>query len=180
MGWFSDIFTIETLAPIAAGALTGGAGYGLLAASAAGAGTGAGIAALKGDDILAGAVGGGLGGMTGGSLSSAFNPASAGSGIAKAATQGAAPVGGLTSGQVAAAGGRSGMDLTANTFGQGLILCTSQQCNAASIYQQAGREAIAQVHQAFKRKLQQAHLVLDLNKVYKILVVENSYTCGCR
>ena len=44
---------------------------------AAGAGTGAGIAALKGDDILAGAVGGGLSGMTGGSLGSAFNPASA-------------------------------------------------------------------------------------------------------
>ena len=42
MGWFSDIFSPEVLLPIAAGALTGGAGYGLLAASAAGAGTGAG------------------------------------------------------------------------------------------------------------------------------------------
>ena len=93
MGWFSDIFSIETLAPIAAGALTGGAGF---AALAAGAGTGAGIAALKGDDILAGAVGGGLGGMTGGNLSSAFNPASAGSGIAKAGTQGATTGAGLS------------------------------------------------------------------------------------
>lgn len=142
MGWFSDIFTIETLAPIAAGALTGGAGYGLLAASAAGAGTGAGIAALKGDDILAGAVGGGLGGMTGGSLGSAFNPASAGSGIAKAGTQGAAPVGGLTSGQVAAAGGRSGMDLTANTFGQGLTFAPAGNAMQPA-FNQAGREAIA-------------------------------------
>ena len=93
MGWFSDIFTPETLLPIAAGALTGGAGF---AALAAGAGTGAGIAALKGDDILAGAIGGGLGGMTGGSLSSAFSSGagsagagSATSGAAKGATQGA-------------------------------------------------------------------------------------------
>ena len=38
MGWFSDIFTPETLLPIAAGALTGGVGF---AALAAGAGTGA-------------------------------------------------------------------------------------------------------------------------------------------
>ena len=142
MGWFSDIFSIETLAPIAAGALTGGAGYGLLAASAAGAGTGAGIAALKGDDILAGAVGGGLSGMTGGSLGSAFNPASAGSGIAKAGTQGVAPVGGLTSGQVAAAGGRSGMDLTANTFGQGLTFAPAGNAMQPA-FGQAGREAIA-------------------------------------
>ena len=76
MGWFSDIFSPEVLLPIAAGALTGGAGYGLLAASAAGAGTGAGIAALKGEDIASGAIGGGLGGMSGGSLGSAFNPTS--------------------------------------------------------------------------------------------------------
>ncbi len=142
MGWFSDIFTPETLLPIAAGVLTGGAGFGLLAASAAGAGTGAGIAALKGDDILAGAVGGGLGGMSGGSLGSAFNPASAGSGIAKAGTRGAAPVGGLTSGQVAATGGRSGMDLTANTFGQGLTLAPAGNAMQPA-FSQAGREAIA-------------------------------------
>ncbi len=74
MGWFSDFFTFENLAPIAAGALTGGLGYGLMAATAAGAGTGAGIAALRGDDIASGAIGGGLGGMSGGNIYSAFNP----------------------------------------------------------------------------------------------------------
>jgi len=121
MGWFSDIFSIETLAPIAAGALTGGAGYGLLAASAAGAGTGAGIAALKGDDILAGAVGGGLSGMTGGSLSSAFNPAS-------------------TSGQIAQTGGRSGINTTASTYNP--VLASGKNVMQPA-FNQAGREAIA-------------------------------------
>ena len=87
MGWFSDIFSPEVLLPIAAGALTGGAGF---AALAAGAGTGAGIAALQGEDPLMGAVTGGLGGMSGGSLSSAFGAGSAGAG---AATSEAAKVG---------------------------------------------------------------------------------------
>lgn len=119
MGWFSDIFTPETLLPIAAGALTGGAGF---AALAAGAGTGAGIAALKGDDILAGAVGGGLGGMTGGSLSSAFGAGSAGagsatSGAAKGATQGATQ--GATTGAVGTQGATvgAGVNNFADPFG---------------------------------------------------------------
>ena len=76
MGWFSDFFTFENIAPIAAGALTGGLGYGLMAATAAGAATGGGIAALQGKDIAAGAIGGGLGGFSGGGLNAAFNPGS--------------------------------------------------------------------------------------------------------
>ena len=62
-------------APIAAGYFLPGSatlfGSQLAAQIAAGAATGAGIAALSGDDPLTGAVTGGLGGMTGGGLSSA-------------------------------------------------------------------------------------------------------------
>jgi hypothetical protein len=102
MGWFSDFFTFENLAPIAAGALTGGLGYGLMAATAAGAGTGAGLAALRGEDIATGAISGGLGGFSGGGLGTAFNPAAAGS----------AP----TSSQLATTGGKSGMTMTNATY----------------------------------------------------------------
>lgn len=144
MGWFSDIFTPETLLPIAAGALTGGAGF---AALAAGAGTGAGIAALKGDDILAGAIGGGLGGMTGGSLSSAFSSGagsagagSATSGAAKGATQGATTGAGLsapsTSTQMFQTAGNDIAGTTApNSFAS---------FNPVSPFQQAGSGAQAQ------------------------------------
>lgn len=67
-------------APIAAGYFTGGAGlgFGTGAQIAAGAATGAGIAALSGQDALTGAFTGGLGGMSGGSLAKAFNPATSG------------------------------------------------------------------------------------------------------
>ena len=149
MGWFSDIFSIETLAPIAAGALTGGAGYGLLAASAAGAGTGAGIAALKGDDVLAGAVGGGLGGMTGGSLNAAFNPASQlkntvaqpGLGNAAAGTNAAAvPTGpNLTAGNTATVFSGEG------AMGPGVIQANPSASGFASANQiQAGQTAYGQ------------------------------------
>ena len=137
MGWFSDVFSLETLVPIAAGVALPGVG-GVLAGSALSAG----IAASKGEDPLMAGITGGLGAYTGQSLGSAFNPASAGSGIAKAGTQGAAPVGGLTSGQVATAGGRSGMDLTANTFGQGLTFAPASNAMQPA-FNQAGREAIA-------------------------------------
>jgi len=146
MGWFSDIFTIETLAPIAAGALTGGAGF---AALAAGAGTGAGIAALKGDDILAGAIGGGLGGMTGGSLSTAFNPASQlkntvaqpGLGNAAAGTNAAAvPTGSnLTTGNTATVFSGEG------AMGPGVIQAKPSASGFASANQiQAGQTAYGQ------------------------------------
>lgn len=147
MGWFSDIFSPEVLLPIAAGIAFGPGGMMLAKGTAgtaalAGAAAGGGLAALKGEDVASGAIGGGLGGLSGGSLGSAFNPTSAGSGIAKAGTRGAAPVGGLTSGQVAAAGGRSGMDLTANTFGQGLTFAPAGNAMQPA-FGQAGREAIA-------------------------------------
>ena len=100
MGWFSDFFTFENIAPIAAGALTGGLGYGLMAATAAGAATGGGIAALQGKDVAAGAIGGGLGGFSGGGLGTAFNPATT------------AP----TSSQLATTGGKSGMTMTNATY----------------------------------------------------------------
>lgn len=86
MGWFSDFaggfFTpeglmerAEFLAPLAAGAAMGPAGYaGATAAFSAGAATGAGIAAIKGEDVLTGGLTGGLSGMTGGSLQTAFAP----------------------------------------------------------------------------------------------------------
>ena len=66
MGWFSDIFSPEVLIPIAAGAFFGPGGAALAkgsigTAALAGAATGGGIAALKGEDPLMGAVTGGLG-----------------------------------------------------------------------------------------------------------------------
>lgn len=74
---------LGSIAPIAAGyfggpALAAATGWGTTASSiAAGALAGGGIAALSGGDILGGAAMGGLGGMGGGSLASAFNPATA-------------------------------------------------------------------------------------------------------
>jgi len=70
---------LKTAAPIAAGyfapaSMFGGALGATGSAIATGAFTGAGIAALSGDDILGGAFTGGLGGMSGGSLQSAFGP----------------------------------------------------------------------------------------------------------
>ena len=69
------------VAPIVAGYYGGPAGlFGLGAtgsAIAAGALTGAGIAGLRGDDMLMGAAAGGLGGYGGGNLQAAFNPATA-------------------------------------------------------------------------------------------------------
>jgi hypothetical protein len=69
---------LKTAAPIAAGYFLPGSatlfGSQLGAQIAAGAATGAGIAALSGEDVLGGAVTGGLGGMSGGSLQSAFGP----------------------------------------------------------------------------------------------------------
>ena len=74
---------LGAVAPIAAGyfggpALAGATGWGATASSiAAGALAGGGIAALSGGDILGGAAMGGLSGLGGGSLASAFNPATA-------------------------------------------------------------------------------------------------------
>jgi hypothetical protein len=69
---------LKTAAPIAAGYFLPGSatlfGSQLGAQIAAGAATGAGIAALSGEDALGGAVTGGLGGLSGGSLKSAFGP----------------------------------------------------------------------------------------------------------
>ena len=69
MGWFSDVFSLETLVPIAAGVALPGVG-GVLAGSALSAG----IAASKGEDPLMAGITGGLGAYTGQSLGSAFNP----------------------------------------------------------------------------------------------------------
>jgi hypothetical protein len=69
---------LGAVAPIAAGYFLPGSatlfGSQLGAQIAAGAATGAGIAALSGEDVLGGAVTGGLGGLSGGSLKSAFGP----------------------------------------------------------------------------------------------------------
>jgi hypothetical protein len=69
---------LKVAAPIAAGYFLPGSatlfGSQLGAQIAAGAATGAGIAALSGEDVLGGAVTGGLGGLSGGSLKSAFGP----------------------------------------------------------------------------------------------------------
>ena len=65
MGWFSDTFNFETLAPIAAGIILPGWG-GVLAGSAIGAATS--------DDPLTGALSGGLGAYGGQSLASSFAP----------------------------------------------------------------------------------------------------------
>ena len=70
---------LGAIAPIAAGyfapaSMFGGALGATGSAIATGAATGAGIAALSGQDVLGGAVTGGLGGLSGGSLKSAFAP----------------------------------------------------------------------------------------------------------
>jgi hypothetical protein len=65
MGWFSDTFNFETLAPIAAGIILPGWG-GVLAGSAIGAATS--------DDPLTGALTGGLGAYGGQGLASSFAP----------------------------------------------------------------------------------------------------------
>ena len=65
MGWFSDTFNFETLAPIAAGIILPGWG-GVLAGSAIGAATS--------DDPLTGALTGGIGAYGGQGLASSFAP----------------------------------------------------------------------------------------------------------
>ena len=96
MGWFSDIFSPEVLLPIAAGMAFGPGGMMLagkgtaLTATAAGAAAGGGLAAIKGEDPLAGAISGGLGGMSGGNIYSAFKPTSAAMDASKAAVTKAA------------------------------------------------------------------------------------------
>ena len=84
MGWFSDTFNFETLAPIAAGIILPGWG-GVLAGSAIGAATS--------DDPLTGALTGGLGAYGGQSLASSFAPNGIASlvGSAPAATTTVAP-----------------------------------------------------------------------------------------
>jgi len=66
MSFFSDL--LSGIAPVAAGFMTGGAGFAPLLAGAA---TGAGIAAIRGQDPLMGAVTGGFGGASGAGLSGA-------------------------------------------------------------------------------------------------------------
>ena len=81
-----NLFT--SLAPVAAGFMTGGVGFAPLLAGAA---TGAGIAALRDEDPLIGAVTGGLGGYGGGQLGTAAMgpaPATVGAGGATSATTG--------------------------------------------------------------------------------------------
>ena len=75
----------SSLAPVAAGFLAGPGATALLA----GAATGAGIASLRGEDPLMGAVTGGLGGYGGGQLGGAAMgsaPATAGAGGATSTT----------------------------------------------------------------------------------------------
>ena len=62
MSFFEDV--LYSAAPVAAGFIAGPAGYAL----AAGAATGAGIAAMRGQDPIMGAVTGGFGGVSGGGL----------------------------------------------------------------------------------------------------------------
>lgn len=99
MGWFSDIFSPEVLLPIAAGAAFGPGGMMLagkgtaLTAAAAGAAAGGGLAAIQGEDPLAGALSGGLGGMSGGNIYSAFKPTSAAIDASQVAVKEAAKTG---------------------------------------------------------------------------------------
>lgn len=99
MGWFSDIFSPEVLVPIAAGMAFGPGGMMLagkgtaLTAAAAGAAAGGGLAAIQGEDPLAGAISGGLGGMSGGNIYSAFKPTSAAMTASEAAVKEAAKTG---------------------------------------------------------------------------------------
>jgi len=167
MGWFSDFaggfFTpeglmerAEFLAPLAAGAAMGPAGYaGATAAFGAGAATGAGIAAIKGEDVLRGGLTGGLSGMTGGSLQTAFNPASAGAGITTTGS-GGTTVSGLAAGSPAEAtainygaeGLRSqntmlGMDNIANISGGTPNFVTPNTSFSAGLGRYGGGDAIS-------------------------------------
>ena len=135
MGWFSDFFTVENIAPIIAGSLTGGLGYALLA----GAATGGGIAALKGEDIGAGAVKGGIGGMSGQSMGSAFNPAtaSAAAPISSAtSTAGTSGVGGA----LTQAGYEQGLSFASPSMGGGLTATGFEQ-GIGSLASQASPQA---------------------------------------
>jgi hypothetical protein len=135
MGWFSDFFTVENIAPIIAGSLTGGAGYALLA----GAATGGGIAALKGEDIGAGAIKGGIGGMSGQSMGAAFNPAtaSAAAPISSAtSTAGTSGVGGA----LTQAGYEQGLSFASPSMGGGLTATGFEQ-GIGSLASQASSQA---------------------------------------
>jgi len=134
MGWFSDTFNFETLAPIAAGIILPGWG-GVLAGSAIGAATS--------DDPLTGALTGGIGAYGGQGLASSFAPngiaslfssAPAATTAATTAATGAnlggtaaAPIRSVAAGEIANTGISTGINpsfaggnLTANTFQQGL------------------------------------------------------------
>ena len=73
MSFFSDL--LSGIAPVAAGFMTGGAGFAPLLAGAA---TGAGRAAIRGQDPLMGAVTGGFGGASGAGLAGASGGLGAG------------------------------------------------------------------------------------------------------
>jgi len=137
MGWFSDTFNFETLAPIAAGIILPGWG-GVLAGSAIGAATS--------DDPLTGALTGGIGAYGGQGLASSFAPngiaslfssapaatttvapGALGSTAASTAGTAAAPIRSVAAGEIANTGISTGINpsfaggnLTANTFQQGL------------------------------------------------------------
>jgi hypothetical protein len=134
MGWFSDTFNFETLAPIAAGIILPGWG-GVLAGSAIGAATS--------DDPLTGALTGGIGAYGGQGLASSFAPngiaslfsstpaaTTAATTAATGANLGgtaAAPIRSVAAGEIANTGISTGINpsfaggnLTANTFQQGL------------------------------------------------------------
>jgi hypothetical protein len=104
---------LGAVAPIAAGYFAPGAGalFGNATANAiaAGAATGAGIAALSGDDPLTGAVTGGLGGMSGGSLKTAFTP-----GVAPKTTTAASNLENLTAANQAAANQATNVGMASN------------------------------------------------------------------
>jgi len=89
--------------PIAAGFATGGAGFGLGAQIAAGAATGATVAKVSGDDVLAGTVSGGMGGISGGGLNTALMGPSTATGMAGTSSI-ANPLAGATPIQGAATG----------------------------------------------------------------------------
>ena len=74
MSFFEDV--LYSAAPVAAGFIAGPAGYAL----AAGAATGAGIAAMRGQDPIMGAVTGGFGGVSGGGLANAAGGLGTGAG----------------------------------------------------------------------------------------------------
>jgi hypothetical protein len=110
-------------APIAAGAFAGPAGFQLAGSAmagsiAAGAATGAGIAALSGDDVLSGAVTGGLGGMGGGSLANAATATGQQAATADMIAKGG---GGIHSGMVTGAP-TAGQAFTASVQNPGMFL----------------------------------------------------------